>query len=346
MRSLDSEEIYFTEKYRRAFETVANFVKDFSDGLKIGRSISLNVESVEKVIFMGVGGSGIISDVAAQLLSSMGIETKILKNYNLPNGKWDLAIAISHSGNTAETIKAVLDLIDKNMPCVFITSGGILSEIAAKREIPVAKVNGRVPPRYCFPNMFGAILGLFEKMGLMQVEVDLEELRRFQEKLMEKSPTNSNPAKQAALKIVKSNPLVYVYEETKSIGYRLKCQLSENAKIRCGFGEVPEVLHNEVEVIGPGDLIILPRISGESQEMKEAVDTLIWFFGDDRCLCLRADSKGKLNELLELFMLVDYISLYASILKNADPIDIPRITELRRINKINEEILRRVRAMI
>jgi len=40
------------------------------------------------------------------------------------------------------------------------------------------------------------------------------------------------------------------------------------------------------------------------------------------------------------------VSLYVSILKNADPMALPRVTELRKINRINEEILRKARSRI
>ena len=347
MKSLDSEEVYSGGSYRRAFEIVGRFVEDFLDGIEVGRAVNTDdIESVERIIFVGIGGSGIIGDVAAQLLSASGVEADVLKSYNLPKDKWDLAVAISYSGNTAETIKPVLDLIDHNTPCIFITSDGFLSEFATRKGIPTARVKKGVPPRYGFPNMLGAVLGVIDKIGLMHVEFEPEELKKFQRKIMEKNDTESNPAKQAALKIAKSNPIVYIYEEVRNIGYRLKCQLNENAKIYCGFGEIPEALHNEIEAIGPNDLIILPRISVESDEMKETIETLTRFLEGERCLSLKADSKEGLEELLELFMLMDYISLYVSILKDADPMTLPRVTELRKINRINEEILRQARSRI
>jgi len=346
MRPLDSEATYSIERYRRAFGMVSRFVDDFLDGIESGKTVSLDIESIEKVIFIGIGGSGIIGDVAAQLLSAKGIKTEVLKNYNLPEDGWDLAIAISYSGNTAETIKPVLDLIDHNTPCIFITSDGLLGELGAKKGIPVARVKGGVPPRYGFPNMLGAALGILEKIGLMHVRIDPEKLKKFQEKIMEGAVADSNPAKQAAVRIADSNPIVYVYEEVKNVGYRLKCQLNENAKMYCGFGELPEALHNEVEAISSSELIVIPRISDEGEEMKETIETLIRFLGEEKCLCLKAEAAKGLEELLELFMLMDYISLYVSILRNADPVRLPRVTELRKINRINVEILKRARARI
>lgn len=343
MKSLDREETYSTGVYREAFQLVGNFIDDFQDGVRNGRVVNLDLKSVEKIVFMGIGGSGIVGDVAAQLLSTKNIESTIVRGYHLPRDRWDLAVAISHSGNTAETIKTVLDLIDRNVPCVFITSGGMLSEIAVKKGIPIVRVKGGMPPRYCFPNMFGAVLGILEKIDLMRVDINIDEVRKFREKMVEGVPTNLNPAKQAAIKIVNSNPLVYVYDRIRSIGYRLKCQLNENAKMYCGFGEIPEVLHNEVEAIGRGNLIVLPRVLGEDEETREVIDTLIHFFGEESCLCLRADSREELDELLELFMLMDYISLYAAVLRGVDPLILERIPELRRRNKVNEMILKRAR---
>ena len=341
MMDLDSREIYEREPYRRAFGIVREFAEDLLKGIESGRKITIDVESPNNVILMGMGGSGIICDVAAQLFSRAGVRAEVLKSYNLRSDDWDLAIAVSHSGNTAETIKPVIDLIDRGVKIIFVTSNGFLLELGKKLGIPTAIVRGDVPPRYGFPNMLGAILGIMERLGLRIPSPDAVEIETFRSKIDESKAVHENPAKQSALRIVKSTPVIYVYHEVRNAGYRLKCQLNENSKIYCGFAEIPEALHNEIETISSHNLIIIPRSFKESRELTESIKTLTDFLGEEKILSIKADSRDEFGELIQLFMFMDYISLYAAILKKADPLKLSRVPELRKRNPINREILKR-----
>ncbi len=344
MSDLDSAELYTKSPYREAFSIVDRYVEDLESGIESGQRIELNVEKIENILLIGIGGSGIICDITAQLLRNAGINAEVTRNYKVKPGSWDLAIAISHSGNTAETLEPVLDLIEKRIKCVFITSNGILEKLGKKFKIPTAFIRGDVPPRYGFPNMLGAALGVIRKLNLMSLNIDFQKLRSFQSRIRENVKTDENPAKKLALKIAETPlPIIYVYDEVRNIGYRLKCQLNENAKIYCGFAEIPEALHNEIEGLPPNSLIILPRSSKESWEISKTIETLIKYLGEERCVSLRAESKEGFQEDLEFFLLVDYASLYLSILRKVDPLILPKVGKLRSLNKTYEDVLRRAR---
>jgi len=347
MNDLDSKELYKQPMYSRAFSIVEGYVDDLKNGIESGRKAELDVRKVEEVLLVGIGGSGIICDVTAQFLKDARVNAEVTKDYETKFRKHDLAIAVSHSGNTAETLKSVLSLIEAGSKCVFITSNGVLKELGEKFGIPVALVRGDVPPRYGFPNMLGAALGILEKIGILSLDISFQRLRSFQSKIRENVPTNENPAKKLALKIAeKTLPIVYVYEEVKNVGYRLKCQLNENAKMYCGFAEIPEAFHNEVESIPPNSLIILPRSSRECWEISETIETFTRYLGRELCVSMKVESKDKLHEYLEFFLLADYTSLYVSILKKVDPMILPKVTKLRNLNKTYEKILMKAREIL
>lgn len=339
MRLLDSPETYSRDPYRRAFRIVGEFLEDLRRGLESGRAVSLELSSADKMILIGIGGSGIICDVVAQVVSWRGVRVKVHKGYPSFGDDWDLALVVSHSGNTAEAIKHVLTLLEKKVPQVFITSDGLLARLADRYGIPFARVRGDVPPRYGFPSMLGAALGILEKLGLFQASIRYEELERFQSGLREDVPLEKNLAKTLASRIAGSFPIVYVYDEVRNAGYRLKCQLNENAKMYCGFAEIPEAFHNDLEALPRESLIVLPRSFREEPDLTKAIEAFMSLVGEEKVFSIRVDSGDELDELLKLFLLMDYASLYAAVLREANPLTLPRLDEFKERNKAYDEIL-------
>ena len=64
--------------------------------------------------------------------------------------------------------------------------------------------------------------------------------------------------------------------------------------------------------------------------------------GEEKLLELRARSKSYLEEIIELFMLSDYVSLYTSVLRGVNPLILHRIKRLKDVNAVYHEIKRRL----
>ena len=133
-RLLDSNETFRKEPYRRAFSIIDNFVDDLRKGFESGSKVDIEVPRIRSVIFAGMGGSGIIGDVIADFLAEKDVEIRVQKDYFIGRGEYDLAVIVSHSGNTAETINSLIELLRRNpdQKFVFITSDGMLKRIAEK----------------------------------------------------------------------------------------------------------------------------------------------------------------------------------------------------------------------
>lgn len=346
MSRRDAPRTCSNDSNRRAFEIVADYVRDLRRGLESGRSIGAGAKSIEKVIFLGIGGSGIICDVASRLLSVSGVKVAVQRNYVLKSLNWDLAIAVSHSGDTAETIKPAMKLIDAGVPCVFVTGGGALMKLAEKYGVPAIPVRADVPPRYAFPSMLGATLGALESLDLLRISLDYGRLEDYRARLSEATPPNKNPAKRLAEKIASSLPVVYAYDEVKEAGYRLKCQLNENAKVYCCYAELPEALHNDLEALPDDALVIVPRSIREPPEITKTIEALSELMGDERIISVKVDARDEVEELLKLFIFADYVSLYAAALRGADPLTVPRMSKLKKLNPIYGEILEEVERRI
>ena len=343
MSSLDNPNIYSKKPYRDAFEILSNYVKDFLDGLEIGEKVE--VGEVESIAFLGVGGSGIIGDSVSQILNTMSdVRTVVVKDYIPPNGEWDLTVAVSYSGNTAETLEALSSLVRDEAKVLVVTSDGKLAQLAEKIGAYILRVKSGMPPRYAFPNMLGAVLGALRKVG-----IDLDELKAgaeaadlFREKISENIPLDRNPAKSAAEKIFGKIPIVYAYREVSCIGYRLKCELNENAKLFCHYGDIPEAFHNDVEGYPENFLLVFPRSFQEPEPIKHAIEALCEIVGYDKCLSLKVSARRSFEELLKLFMFMDYISVYTSILTGSNPMTLDRIPAMKKRNKAYSEILSKV----
>lgn len=328
--------------YERAFEILSEYVDAFMKGLELGQGIG--VGHVKKVAFLGIGGSGIIGDAVSQFLRPLGIDVRVFKGYEAPKLAWDLVVAVSYSGETAETLNSLIPFLDSGVRVVAITSGGLLAELAKKTGASLINVRSGLPPRYAFPDMLGAALGLFESSGLHISEIvrDVEEARAFHRKLMKDVDVDGNPAKNTSKLLIGKTPIVYSYEEVRSVGYRLKCQLNENAKIFCHYADIPEAFHNDVEGLPEDFVFLIPRISVEPEPIRRGIEALCEKMGIERCISLRASGDG-FRELFELFMLVDYLSVYAAVLRNENPLSLNVIPDMRKRNKANPAILRKIR---
>lgn len=332
--------------HRKAFEIISDYIHDFRRGLEDGRSTRISAKQVERIIFLGIGGSGIICDVASKILSRSGVKTAVQRSYGLKSLDWDLAIAVSHSGNTAETIKPAMRLIDAGVPCIFVTSGGALMKLGEKYGVPVVPVRGDVPPRYAFPSMLGATLGALESLGLIKIDLDYRALEHHRAGLSEVVPSENNPAKRLAERIASSLPVIYAYEDVREAGYRLKCQLNENAKMYCCYAEFPEALHNDLEALPDNAIIIVPRSIREPPEISRTIEALGALMGGEKIISVKVDARDEVEELLKLFIFADYVSLYAAALRGADPLSVPRMSELKKLNPVYGEVLGEVERRI
>ena len=106
-------------------------------------------DGVSRVLFLGVGGSAISGDLLMDLASlEKTIPMSVHRDYGLPSFVDDktLVLAMSYSGNTAETISGCLNGITCGAKLVVITSGGRLAEEAQRADIPCFKITSMLDP--------------------------------------------------------------------------------------------------------------------------------------------------------------------------------------------------------
>src|SRR5262245_44070587 len=106
---------------------------------------ALGAVGVERVVVLGVGGSGVAGDVlAAVALPTCPAPVVVSKGYQSPAfvDASTLVLAVSCSGNTEETVEAATAARERGAQVVVLAAGGRLAELAAEWSVPWIRLPG------------------------------------------------------------------------------------------------------------------------------------------------------------------------------------------------------------
>lgn len=221
-------------------------MEKFPSQLKFEPEI-INIGKLAPKKFMVVGGMG-GSHLSASLIKdeSRLHNLSVFSDYGLPKMDEDikrqtLFVAISHSGNTEETLAFAEEAIRENLSLAVITKGGKIKKLAEKNNLPfIILPDDDFPPRlstgYIAVAIF-AIFGMTEKIA---------ELKKISEKLAGEAKNTENEATRIAKDMTGKIPLVYSSLDNYSLGYYWKIALNETAKEPAFANVFPELNHNEL----------------------------------------------------------------------------------------------------
>ncbi|GBC88619.1 hypothetical protein HRbin13_00743 [bacterium HR13] len=294
---------------------------------------SLNLKDYAGIVFSGMGGSGIVGDLAKLVLEKSQIEVPVLsvRDYALPSyvkENWAV-FCVSYSGNTEETLSIAQEALSRNIKPVCVSSGGKLKELASQKGLMHFALPSGYPPRYALGFMISTVLSL---IGMK------DGLKACGEFLKEKRESIKKQAQGLAQRFEGYIPVVYVTPLMDAVALRWKTQINENAKTLCYTATLPELHHNEVEgldnpitrnlctfvlLFDPEDHPrVLKRVEITEQILKDlgVVPALIKGEGDEF-----------LNRLFYLIYLGDWASFYLSQLYGYDPIPVQVIDKIKKI---------------
>ena len=298
-------------------------------------------EDFDKIIIAGMGGSGVIGNIILDWLeSSTPTLIHTWKDYSLPawaNSK-TLVIAISYSGNTEETISAVLEALNKNCKLAIITSNGILEKLASKRNIPIVKVPSGYQPREALPYLLTAALITIGEARILgnwqnQLQKAIETLKIMRRELEDEG----GKARQIADTIKNHAVVIYAYKPLRAAALRFKQQLNENSKSWAKVEIIPEAGHNEIvgwraEKDALSNLkAIFIRDALESKVMEARVAA----FKEEveragvESIDIKARGREVLSRIMSIIYLCDVTSIYLAAMKGVDPLNIEPISNLK-----------------
>ena len=301
-------------------------------------------ETIESVLVLGMGGSGIAGDVLTVIAGPfMPVPVVVVKGYEPPSyvSENTLVFAISFSGNTEETIDAAQTAVAAGGRVVAITGGGELYRLAESWDVPIVAVPDTIPqPRAGLGALAVPALVILERMGLFPgaeewVAQAVAQLRTRRDELV----ADDNPAQALARRIGRTLPLIYGGGGLGGVAAtRWKTEFNENARVPAFANVNPELCHNEVAGWGQhGDvtrqvftLLELRHDYEHPQVMRrfEIVEDLVAEAVAD-VIQVRAAGEGTFAQFMDLVMQAAFTSLHLAAQEGLDPGPVPALDHVK-----------------
>ncbi len=301
---------------------------------------------IRDVLICGMGGSAVAGDlIATTYYERMRVPLLVHRGYYLPGwaGDHTLAMLLSYSGETEETLTAAMQALERESPAIAITSGGKLdSWYNARHGIPVHSLPGGLQPRMALMYMLIPAVVFLSRLGIIPPQDDdLDAARDAIQSAIDTygpaRPADANPAKQLAMRLHDKVPVIYGAEVTSGVAFRWKCQFNENAKQPSFWAALPEMNHNEIvgwEKAGAfGDqaqVVVLrdPRQHRQVERRIALTRQIIRPHVSD-IITIEGEGDSPLARMIDLVLLGDYVSLYSACLRRVDPEPVDSIGALK-----------------
>lgn len=214
------------------------------------------------VVACGMGGSG-LPLYALQLLGTRTLVT-VHQDYDLPGGilPGTLAIAVSHSGNTEETLSFARTALERELPLAVVTCGGELLALAEENNVPTVRIPFHdIVPRDTLPALTRSLLWLMNEQSLYDqfavMGADFEEA------------ASSLDGREEELR--GKIAVVYTSVRNAALGHLWRSMLAETAKMPAFANVFPEANHNEMQglaAVAARDLqVVLVKDSGDDMRV-------------------------------------------------------------------------------
>jgi len=293
----------------------------------------IDFKNIDHIVFAGMGGSGAIGDLFSAILSQTGIHVNVVKGYLLPKtvDENTLVVAISISGNTAETMSVLERGFKLNCKKIAFSSGGKIESYSKKNGIEYRKIPELHSPRASFCNYVYSILNVLNSVITIQkngISESLNELEKTSQKINSNNLTETNSSLELA-EWVSGIPLIYYPWGFEAVAIRFKNSFQENAKSHVMAENVIEACHNGIvswEKPSHVQPILLEGVD-DYTKTKERWRILKDYFVENNIDYKEVFSvKGNiLSKLINLIYFLDYSTIYRAILSEIDPSPIKSI---------------------
>lgn len=320
----------FTAQLRRAM--------DIGESAKLGKSRV----PIKNILISGLGGSGIGGTIVSNILrDDIAAPIIVNKEYQIPAfvNENTLAVFSSYSGNTEETMSALLQAYKKGAQIVCITSGGLVQEYCETNKIDFIKIDGGMPPRACFGLSF--VQQLYILLNYRIVEDKFKDyLQKSIAMLDALEDEIQADAKALAKRFVGKLPVIYCDAKFEGVAIRFRQQINENSKMLCWHHVIPEMNHNELvgwTEYNKDIAVIFLRNNDDfsrNQDRMEFTKEVVSQYCDE---VMEVYSKGDtdIERSLYIIHLCDWISYYIAEINKVDAVEVNVITNLK--NKLSEK---------
>jgi glucose/mannose-6-phosphate isomerase len=293
----------------------------------------IDFEGIDHIVFAGMGGSGAIGDMFEAILSKTKIHVNVVKGYVLPKtvNSNTVVITISASGNTAETLAILKSAWKIKCKIVAFSSGGKMLDYCIKNKIEHRNVDFYHSPRASFTSYLYTVLNVLHSTLKIKKEDILEsiiELEKHKKKINSLNLTNNNISLNLA-KWITNIPIIYYPNGLHAVAIRFKNILQENSKIHVIAEDVIESCHNGIVSWEKKSYIKPILIQGKDDHIttKEKWKIIKEYFDKNKIEYKEIISiEGSiLSKIVNLIYILDYCSIYNSILTKTDPTPVKSI---------------------
>ena len=303
----------------------------------------IKISNINHIVFVGMGGSGALGDIFSSILSKTNMHIRVVKGYNLPKtvNENTLVVAISISGNTNET-NTVLEKASKlNCKLIAFSSGGKMEKYCEDNSIEFRKIKKFHSPRASFPSFLFSILNILSPIipiSEKDIQNTLDKMQEVKKMISIENNSKNNIAMSLA-KWISNVPLIYYPWGLECVAIRFKSSLQENSKTHVIIEDIVESCHNGVVAWEKESSIKPIMIRGDDDHFRtiEKFEIISEYF-DEKNIEYKEIFSGNgniLTKIISLIYILDYVTIYKSILEGIDPTPVKTIEYIKK--KINNQ---------
>jgi glucose/mannose-6-phosphate isomerase len=325
---------------------VRELPRQLAQARRVAGSLELDQRhrDVDSVLVLAMGGSAIGAELVAGLAGDrLRVPMVVHRDYGLPAwaGQRTLVVAVSHSGDTVETLSGAAEARRRGLPLVVASTGGALGRQADGDGTPYLHYQQPGQPRAAIGFGIGLTHELLVRAELL-ADPDpfgpaVEGLESMLERNAPAIETDANPAKQLAWAMFGRIPIVYGAGQLAAVAHRWKTQLNENAKAWAMVEPMPEANHNAIEgTLNPRELsdalyVVEIRQRDEPEHIAaryRVVEELLGERATNRSVYW-AEGPSPLARTLDAVAMGDLVSVYLAILYQTDPTPVTLLAMLK-----------------
>ena len=301
-------------------------------GLNRARDASFP-EEYDRIVIMGMGGSGIAGRLLQRYLPREPIEVVSDYDATIPITSRTIVFVCSYSGNTEEAISFFQKVVVSNATVIAVTGGGQLAEMARSKRLTQITMPQGLQPRVSSLAMLFSLIRCFANSGVKGAADHAQEAIRTasNESVLD---TMEQYAKGLASKIADKTPLVYATENLREVAYLWKTNFNENSKVHSFTSIIPELCHNELAAFThPQDYyVIFLNDESDSRRLKQRTDILRSVLNrrgfENSTIMVKGPNT--LTKMINTIHLSELTSTFLALGHHIDPADVSTIEEFKK----------------
>lgn len=299
-------------------------------------------KNIKKIVFVGMGGSGIAGKIFKTFLDRKeGICSFVVDTPFVPHfiDSQTLAIVMSYSGETWETLDVLNELTAKFIPTIVVTNGGKAASIAQQKNIPLALLPQSLTPRSALGNFLGFLGGLFDQMTVVPGKEYIASWTAMAEKYV---PLFVEPGFfKEFLDFINGYDIFHVWGitgDSGAVAYRATTQFNENSKAQACFNAFPELCHNLVagmELFKTNPAVLFFYSDFLPPHLNASIQATSKLLQERRVILYKPPVFGDTfqDQIFSMILWSDFASYFLGKSRNVDVERVQLIEELKRQHK-------------